>query len=106
MVVDYLNDVGSNSPNYSTGDEEKDGSKDEGEALHEVQCGGVDGVEEAAGHQKTQGLNKANNGKQGTWGQIRCVFTFCHSLSNSIVSLKYQFNRLTTPPLSLSHSHF
>lgn len=42
-----------NSPNYSSGDEEEDGSEQEGEALHEVQSGWVKGVEDAAADQKT-----------------------------------------------------
>ena len=56
-----------NSPNYSGRDEEDDGSKKEGEALHKVQCGWVKGVEDAATHQETQALHTGNTGKQGTW---------------------------------------
>lgn len=53
-------------PNYSGRDEEDDGSKKEGEALHKVQCGWVKGVEDAATHQETQALHTGNTGKQGT----------------------------------------
>jgi len=43
--------------------------EEEGEALEEVQRGGVDGVEEAAGHQGRQTLHTGNRGKQSTWNQ-------------------------------------
>jgi len=52
-----------NSPNYSCRDEEHDGSKEEGEAPHEVQGGRVEGVEDATAHQKTQALYTGNGGK-------------------------------------------
>lgn len=54
------------APNYSSRDEEDDGTEEEGEALEEVQRRWVDGVEEAASHQRRQTLYTGNRGKQGT----------------------------------------
>lgn len=51
--INYAREASVNSPNYSSGDEEEDGSEQEGEALHEVQSGWVKGVEDAAADQKT-----------------------------------------------------
>ena len=56
-------------PNDSSRDEEEDGAKEEGEALEEVQRCWVDGVEEAASHQRRQTLHTGYRGKQGTWNQ-------------------------------------
>ena len=56
-------------PDDSSRYEEEDGTEEEGEALEEMQRGWVDGVEEAAGHQRRQTLHTGNRGKQGTWNQ-------------------------------------
>ena len=56
-------------PDDSSRDEEEDGTEEEGEALEDVQRGWVDGIEEAAGHQRRQALHTGNRGKQGTWNQ-------------------------------------
>lgn len=56
----------SNSPNNSNGNQQDGSREEEGESFHEVQCGWVKSVVEAAAHQKTQGLHTANSCKQGT----------------------------------------
>lgn len=52
-------------PDDATWEKKDDGSKQEREALHEVQRGGVERIEEATGHQRTQALHTGYGGKQG-----------------------------------------
>ena len=53
-------------PNDPCGDEEEEGSEQEGESLHDVQGGWVERVKEAAGHQGTQPLHTGHRRKQRT----------------------------------------
>lgn len=54
-----------NLPNDATWEKKDDGSKQEREALHEVQGGWVERIEEATGYQRTQALHTGYGGKQG-----------------------------------------
>lgn len=54
------------SPYDSSRDEEDDGSKEEREALHEVEGCRVEGVKDATAHQITQALHTGNRSKKGT----------------------------------------
>lgn len=65
------------SPNYSSRDEENDGSEEEGESLHEVQCGWVKGVEEATANKETQAFHTGNRRKQDTWEKNKTMVTEC-----------------------------
>lgn len=58
---------GANLPNYAGGDQLQQGSKQEGETLHEVQSCWVQRVEEDTAHQKTQTLHASDCGKQGAY---------------------------------------
>lgn len=55
------------SPDDSSGHEEDGGGEQEGEALHEVQRGRVEGVEDAAAHQEAQALHTGDAGEQDPW---------------------------------------
>lgn len=81
------------SPDYSSGDEEDDGSKKEGKALHEVQRGWVERVEDTTSHQKTQALHTGNRGKQGTWDKTQTqANSYCMSIltKRQVLQIKQQ----------------
>lgn len=54
-------------PNQNGRDEEEDSSQEEGEALHEVQSGWVERVEDARGHQHGQAVHTGHRRKESTW---------------------------------------
>lgn len=53
-------------PNQNGWNEEEASSQEEGEALHEVQSGRVDGVEDAGGHQHGQAIHTGHSREQST----------------------------------------
>lgn len=55
-----------NSPHYSTGDQQECNSKQEAEALHQVQRGCKQPVKEAVPHEVGQARHAGDGGKQGT----------------------------------------
>lgn len=54
-----------NLPDDATWEKKDGGSEQEREALHEVQCGWVERIKEATGHQRTRALRTGYSGKQG-----------------------------------------
>lgn len=60
-------------PNQNGRDEEEASSQEEGEALHEVQSGWVERVEDARGHQHGQAVHTGHRRKESTWKGIDTV---------------------------------
>lgn len=65
MATNEAGEKRADLPDDATWEEEDDGSEQEREALHEVQRGRVEGIEEAAAHQGTGALHTGYGGKQG-----------------------------------------
>lgn len=65
MMTNEASEKRANLPNDATWEKKDDGSEQEREALHEVQRGWVERIEEATGHQRTQALHTGYGGKQG-----------------------------------------
>lgn len=61
-------------PDQNGRDEEEASSQEEGEALHEVQSGWVEQVEDAGGRQHGQAIHTGHSRKESTWEGSRPHF--------------------------------